>query len=181
VTTADRAGHGEGVASGSAPWLERLDVIEERLAEAADRVALDGLTEADATTGERWEGGQVWAHLAEFVPYWIAETLRVIDPDETVPVPFGRVKSDEGRLSAIETRRHDPIGALAEKTIGDAAALRELLERIDGDAAAWARMGLHPKLGEMTMEAIFEDFLVGHLEEHLGQLDGLDRDDARER
>jgi hypothetical protein len=33
-----------------------------------------------------------------------------------------------------------------------------------------ARIGVHPRLGEMTVAAILERFLVGHLEEHVRQL-----------
>jgi hypothetical protein len=37
----------------------------------------------------------------------------------------------------------------------------------------WERQGLHPTLGVMDMPAVFDDFLVGHLESHADQLDGL--------
>ena len=33
------------------------------------------------------------------------------------------------------------------------------------------RSGVHPRLGEMTVQGIVERFLVGHLEEHVRQLD----------
>ena len=54
-------------------YLARLDAVERRLAAAAAAEPPPGaLTGADAETGEQWERGQVWAHLSEFIPYWIA-------------------------------------------------------------------------------------------------------------
>jgi hypothetical protein len=32
---------------------------------------------------------------------------------------------------------------------------------------------MHPTLGEMTVQRLFERFIVAHLEEHADQLDGL--------
>ena len=53
--------------------LARLDAVEARLSAAASREPVPGaLTGADPESGERWDRGQVWAHLSEFIPYWIA-------------------------------------------------------------------------------------------------------------
>ncbi len=60
-------------------YLARLDAVERRLAAAAAAEPPSGaLTGADAETGEQWERGQVWAHLSEFIPYWIAEAGPVL-------------------------------------------------------------------------------------------------------
>jgi hypothetical protein len=32
------------------------------------------------------------------------------------------------------------------------------------------RVGVHPSRGELSVEAIFERFVVGHLEDHVSQL-----------
>ena len=37
----------------------------------------------------------------------------------------------------------------------------------------WAKRGVHPTLGVMAVPRIFDEFVVGHLEQHAGQLDGL--------
>jgi hypothetical protein len=39
---------------------------------------------------------------------------------------------------------------------------------------AWQARGLHPTLGEMTVAAIAERFIIAHLEEHADQLDSLE-------
>jgi DinB superfamily len=123
-------------------------------------------TEADPATGERWEAGQVLAHVAEMLPYWVrqAETVAVgADGD-----PFGRVKTDPDRVAAIERdRRGDLLILLGRMDQGVAGALA-LLDRLD--AAALARTGTHPTLGRMTVAQIIEEFLVRHLEEHADQL-----------
>ncbi|HEX6677278.1 MAG TPA: DinB family protein [Actinomycetes bacterium] len=127
------------------------------------------LTEPEPGTGERWDAGQVLAHVAEMLPYWVGEAEKVAaGPDG---VAFGRVKTDPGRVAAIERdRRDDPLRLLARIDQGVAGVLA-LLGRLDG--AALGRAGSHQKLGRMTVAEIVEEFLVGHLEEHADQLAGL--------
>ncbi|MGA8634869.1 MAG: hypothetical protein WB805_08445 [Candidatus Dormiibacterota bacterium] len=154
-------------------YLARLDAVERRLAAAAAAEPPSGaLTGADAETGEQWERGQVWAHLSEFIPYWIAEAgpvLRVQRSDALVP--FGRTKRDPERIGAIERNRHEPVVLLWDDTRNDIAALRAFLTTIGPDQ--WETTGVHPTLGPMTVDALVERFLVGHLEEHADQLEGM--------
>jgi hypothetical protein len=155
-------------------YLRRLDDVNERLALHAAAAAQPGaLTTADPSSGERWEQGQVWAHLAEFVPYWIEQAQRVITLYDGEPVPFGRTKRDEGRVAAIERDREQPLSVLWADAHGDVEQLRAFLHHLD--AQAEAARGLHPTLGVMSMDDIIEEFLVGHLEQHADQLDELQR------
>ncbi len=154
-------------------YLARLDAVEVRLAAAAAAEPPPGsLTGADADTGERWERGQVWAHLSEFIPYWITETRPVLQgqPSDGL-VPFGRTKRDPERIGAIERNRHQPVSELWGHTRTDIAALRVFLATIGPDQ--WGISGLHPTLGAMTVDELVERFLVGHLEEHADQLEGM--------
>jgi hypothetical protein len=150
----------------------RLQAAEARLAAlAADPPT--GLTEADPKTGERWDAGQAWAHLAEFVPYWIGQIRRVLEPTAEGPVSFGRLIGDPGRVGAIESGRGEPVATQMARlgaAIGDARAYLSGL-----DAAAWRREGTHPTLGQMDVAGIVERFVVGHLEEHAEQLETLER------
>jgi hypothetical protein len=50
--------------------LSRLVAAQRRLTEHAARPLPTGLTDPDPGASERWEAGQVWAHLAEFPAYW---------------------------------------------------------------------------------------------------------------
>lgn len=152
------------------PWLERLAAARARLSEHA-RGGHRGRTAPDPASGERWEAGEVWAHLAEFPLYWTAQLLSVVGAGSPAPVPFGRTKQDEERIAAIARDRDEPVTTLWPRVAAGMDAVGALLERLrPGD---WERRGLHSTLGVMPLERIVGEFLVGHLEEHLAQLDGL--------
>ena len=155
-------------------FLSRLYAVQARLQDLSSSSPAPGLTEPDPPTGERWDWGQVWAHLAEFVPYWCGEVSLIVRAEGTDPVPFGRTKRDRVRVAAIEADRHRPPAALMDRLAGQLDQLRALIRELT--PADWERRGRHPTLGEVEMTAIFQDFLVGHLEAHADQLDGLRAD-----
>ena len=151
--------------------ITRLAAVERRLADHAAGPIPSALTEPDPGDGERWEAGQVWAHLAEFPGYWLGQVRLILDaPADDVP-PFGRTVTDPGRIAAIERDRHtDPQALLARVR----ATLAEVSDAVGGlSPEDWQRRGLHPTRGELTVEAIVQRFIVAHLEEHADQLDGL--------
>jgi hypothetical protein len=155
--------------------VARIDAVQDRLQRLAG-TALQGLTAPDPPTGEQWDAGQVWAHLAEFVPYWIDQLSAVADTWRPggLPPPFGRTKADPGRVAAIQRdRREDPVRLLGrlEAQLGQ---LRPFLQQVNFDT-----VGRHPTLGAMPMPVAIEEFLVGHLEQHADQLAGLTVDPAR--
>ena len=154
-------------------YLARLDAVEARLAAAAATEPHPGaLTGADPDSGERWDRGQVWAHLAEFIPYWIVQAGPVLGGQGSgAPVPFGRTKGDPERVGTIERDRREPVSVLWASTLADITKLRAFLGSIEPDR--WAMRGLHPTLGVMTVDELVERFLVGHLEEHADQLEGI--------
>ena len=151
--------------------IARMSEAERRLAEHADVPVPDGLTDPDPGTEERWEAGQVWAHIAEFPPYWLAEAQRVASLPTHEPVPFGRVKTDAGRLAAIERERHTEPAALLERVRSSLSEVTDATRAFTPEE--WSRRGLHPTRGEMTVQSIVERFIVDHLEEHADQLDLL--------
>ncbi len=150
-------------------WLDRLAAVEARLVGLAAQ-HLQGLTAPDEATGEKWEAGQAWAHLAEFGDYWLDELDRVLKADRW-PTPFGRVKSDPVRVAAIEAGRHAPVTDHVEAVRGSIARLRDRLQSMSDDD--WTRVGLHQTLGEMDIDAQLQHFHVGHYEEHADQLESL--------
>jgi hypothetical protein len=163
----DRPGPGAASAGGPSPdRVERLLAAAGRIRASAVALPDDVLTDPDPDSGERWDRGQVLAHVAEMLPYWAqqAELVAAGRQDE-----FGRVRSDPGRVEAIERdRREDPRRLLGRIDEGVATVLA-LLERLD--AQAMARTGHHQTLGEMTVAEIIDRFAVAHLEEHADQLD----------
>jgi hypothetical protein len=152
---------------------DRLAAIEQRLADHAATGFEPGLTEPDPGADERWEAAQVWAHMAEFVDYWREQAELIIQRFDGEPVPFGRVKTDAGRIEAIETGRRQSISQLAQRTRQGMAELRRFIDGLD-DRERMA-IGRHVTRGDMSIERLVDYFLLDHLEEHLNQLDGLAR------
>jgi hypothetical protein len=153
----------------SEDFRRRLTAVEGRL-EALSVCRLEGRTEADSH-GERWDAPALWAHLAEVIPYWIAQAERVLAARTFEPVPFGRTPGSPERFEAIERHRHRGQLALWHDVREDLCDLRAFLDEIP--ASGWQLRGLHPALGPMTVTEIVEECLVSHLEEHAGQLESL--------
>jgi hypothetical protein len=154
-------------------FLERLEAAQSHLERLATREPPPGaLTDADEPSGERWDWGQVWAHIAEFPGYWMARLREVFaEPDTGEPPPFGRTKADPERIGAIERDRNTPPERLMVPLRGDLDDLRDMLA--ETSRRDWARTVRHPTLGVLDMPRVFEDFLIGHLEAHANQLGGL--------
>lgn len=113
-----------------------------------------------------WGPREVLAHCAEMLLYWIGEIERILAGPE--PAPYGRVQTDELRIGIIERDRTLPIRELlARIEAGTARYVRRLPELGPADLT---RHGLHPKLGEQTIEQVLERTVVGHLDEHVTQL-----------
>jgi hypothetical protein len=143
-----------------------LDAVETRLHALAQR-ELSGLTSPDEQSGERWEAGQVWAHLAEFGDYWLGELDKVL----AGAAEFGRTKKDPERIAAIERDRNTDRAALVARVDAAIARLRARLESMsDGD---WKQSSHHSTLGDMTIDDQMQHFHVGHYEEHADQLESL--------
>jgi hypothetical protein len=118
----------------------------------------------------------VWAHLGEFVPYWVEQMKKIIDTGSEEPVPFGRVKTDPGRIAAIAADRRSAPQELMERLASQLRDARVLLADLTLDD--WRKRGVHETLGVMDIETIVDMFLVKHLEDHADQLDYLVREAA---
>lgn len=158
----------------AADFLERLGRVRPRLAglAATDAPGSEALTDPDRKTGERWEWGQAWAHVAEFPAYWVRQIRALLAAPSPEPVAFGRVSSDPGRVGAIEAYRRTPALELWARIQPDLDELDALLRGLTDDEWAHAA-GLHSTLGVMDLPRIVDEFLVGHLESHAGQLESL--------
>ena len=151
--------------------LTRLDAVADQLAFLAAARETNGTTEPDPTTGERWEPGQVWGHLAEFLPYWVGQARQILAAEPSEPAPFGRTRVDPGRLAAIERGRDEFPEVLFARTRAGIEEVRRFIRGLG--PSDWARRGNHPTLGPMTIERVVEEFIVGHLEEHAAQLEAV--------
>jgi len=125
------------------------------------------LSQAYGTEPESdWGPKEVLAHVAEMIPYWLAQIENVVGGEE--PVPFGRVVSDPDRIERIGRDRVLPTRDLLERITRSADEAAARLRSLD--AAAAGRVGLHPRLGELPVEAIAERFIGDHLVDHDAQL-----------
>ncbi len=124
----------------------------------------------DDSDEARWGPGEVLSHLAEMAPYWLGEIERVL-AGHPEPVPFGRIASDPVRIALVERDRSVPPRELYDRIGGD---LQRFVQRWRAlSAADLARRGLHPTRGEFTVAAMPDRFIVGHLEDHVRQLEGI--------
>jgi len=119
-----------------------------------------------------WNPPELLAHLAEMLPYWLEQVERIL-AGYPEPVPFGRVQSDDERIAAIGRDRALAPAELFDRIAIGVEALVGRFATLGPDDAA--RRATHPTRGEMTLEAVVERMLVGHLEEHATQLEAIVR------
>jgi uncharacterized damage-inducible protein DinB len=140
----------------AAPLLQRV--------RAVPRSALH--TAPDEQT---WSAMKILAHVAEFVPYWAEQARTVATGPEGLA--FGRSPEDPDRIAAVVEHADDTLEAATERLQGALTKATVVLGAIP--AGAWTRRGRHSRRGDMTVAEIVEVFMLGHLEDHARQLDGV--------
>ncbi len=120
-----------------------------------------------------WGPRELLAHVEEMIPFWLGEMERIIEGAAAggEPVPFGRVATDTARNVLIGRDRTLPLRELFARLAADAHRMAERLRELPDEDGA--RVGLHPRQGEMRVDMMLERFVVGHLEEHVTQLEGI--------
>lgn len=127
----------------------------------------------DEQTGERWDRGNVLGHVAEMLPFWTIQVRSaVVDgrgeigrdsvgiAQRRMGIDSGREAGEDGLLTRIDQGLVDLDSLLA--TMSDADLDRPMLFHVAGaDRTEDLRFGL-------------EALLVGHLEDHLGQLRAIE-------
>jgi hypothetical protein len=114
-----------------------------------------------------WGPPEVLAHVAEMLQYWLGEIERVV-AGSPEPVSFGRVSTDPLRTMTMERDRTLPARELSSRIQASIGRYGARLPELS--PADWAKTGLHPRLGEMSVAAILERFVGSHLDEHALQL-----------
>jgi hypothetical protein len=152
--------------------LDRLAATRRAYVELGPRVSAGGpwpLAEDYGNGPEAsWGPGEVLAHVAEMLPFWLGEMERVVDAASTAPVPFGRTADDPLRIGVIGRDRSLPLRVLFGRVDAGFAGWADRLTTLTDDERS--RIGVHPRLGEMPASAIAERFVIGHAEEHVTQL-----------
>jgi hypothetical protein len=154
---------------------DRLAASRAAYAALAPRVAAGEpwpLSTAFGTEPESsWGPREVLAHVVEMLPFWLGELEKVVAGDGTSPVPFGRTADDALRIGLIERERTLPIPVLFSRIDADLAAWQARLTSLSTEDRA--KVGLHPRLGEMAVGAMPERFVLAHAEEHIVQLETI--------
>lgn len=120
-----------------------------------------------------WGPPELLAHVSEMLPYWLGEIERIVaEPPSADPVPFGRVSGDPVRVAIIGRDRTVPTRELLARISADARRVGRRLRELEASGEA-ERVGLHPRLGEMTLPDIGERFLATHASEHVLQLEEI--------
>ena len=117
-----------------------------------------------------WGPGEVLAHVSEMAPYWLGEIERVLAGGPE-PVPFGRIATDPVRLAILERDRSLPPRELYDRIAADLGRLERRWGMLSAEERE--RRGLHPSRGEMTVAEMADRFIVGHLSDHVAQLEDL--------
>jgi uncharacterized damage-inducible protein DinB len=131
--------------------------------------AVPGSALHTAPDEQTWSAMKILAHVAEFVPYW-AEQARTVAMGAD-DLAFGRSPEDPDRIAAVVEHADDTLDAATERLHGALTRAAVVLSAIP--AGAWTKRGRHSRRGDMTVAEIVEVFMLGHLEEHARQLDGV--------
>jgi hypothetical protein len=127
----------------------------------------------DEATGERWDRGNVLGHVAEMLPYWTAQVRAVIGGGGG---EMGRdaVGAAQRRMGIDSGREAGEDGLLTRVDEGMAGLEALLADMSDADLDRSVRYRAGDSLREESLRFALEGLLVGHLEDHLGQLHSLD-------
>ena len=153
--------------------LDELNRAKTRLCELASMPTTPNLTSPDPKTNERWDVGQIWAHLAEFGSYWLPQLQKITSTPPEIVEAFGRTKRDSHRIVMIENQRHIARSEHLAAIIQDMDRLADELAKLTPED--WACRGRHETLGEMTVDQFLHEFAIGHYHEHIAQLEEIHR------
>jgi len=151
----------------------RLGAASQRLAGLGTKLRSGGpwplADRFDHAPEAAWGPRETLAHLEEMLPYWLGEAERIVD-DPSGGATLGRAATNDVRLAIIERDRTLPIRELVARV--QAGIDRWLARWPELDAASRERTGTHVTLGVVTVTDVATRFAVGHLEDHLDQLEG---------
>lgn len=125
----------------------------------------------DPETGERWNRGNVLGHVAEMLAFWTDQSRAALGGQTVVGrgepgyarrqegIERGEVVEESELRASIEGSLRD-LDHLLEEMPPEGLATQLVYRRKDGDR-------------ELTLGDFIDQFLVGHFEEHLAQLESL--------
>ena len=153
--------------------MAEQDDLAERLQATRERLGRLPLSEshelgpADPKTGERWDRFNVLGHTAEMLAFWPGQVRKALETHARM----GREPGSAARLEGIESGRLLGEAALRERITtaleGVLALLTDLRpEDLDRDIDTYGQ-------GTIKVRHAVEQYLVGHFESHVAQLEEL--------
>jgi len=153
--------------------MSELDAMSARVRAALEKLHRLPVTDShepgppDPKTCERWDRFNVLGHTAEVLPFWSRQVRKALDTGGRM----GREPGSSGRLEGIESGRlfgepmlRERIDAGAEEALGLLASLSPA--DLDREVDTY-------NLGPIPVRQALENFIVGHFEGHVAQLEGL--------
>jgi len=140
----------------------RASAVRERF-RALPASAPDRQGPPDPRSGERWDRYNILGHVAEVLPFWVAQLEVAIEGQ-----PFGRLPGSTERQHAVDHGREVGETALRARIDSGFEGLQRFLDRLvssDLDRKVTMR-----GRGEETVGWAMENLMVGHAEEHCTQL-----------
>ncbi len=116
---------------------------------------------------------EVWSimdnlcHIREFVPYWTAQVVGIVERSGQL---WGRDQTDASRLAAVRdssAERLADVEAAIRKAVRESVQTLQGLDDTDLDTEAASK---NPRWGIKPAGFIVENLLVKHLRDHLGQI-----------
>ena len=149
--------------------MDEIEALRRRTAIVRERFralpvsAPDRQGPPDPKTGERWDRYNILGHVAEVLPFWVAQLEIAIDGQ-----PFGRLPGSTERQQAVDLGREVGETALRERIDSGFVALERFLGALE--SSDLARKVTMRGRGEETVGWAMENLLVGHAEAHCDQL-----------
>jgi uncharacterized damage-inducible protein DinB len=144
-------------------YVARLERTVQELVATIERLPAQVVYQ-EPRAGE-WPVMSTLAHLAELMPYWAHQAQDIVS---TPGKRFGRTHEDPQRVGAIAEHGQDAVSAMVPQL---QKSLNECVKTLRAiPAAAWATEGENVTRGPMSVEAIVDQFIVHHAEEHAAQV-----------
>ncbi|HUZ87903.1 MAG TPA: DinB family protein [Candidatus Baltobacterales bacterium] len=152
--------------------MDDIEALRRRTKQARERFralpasAPDRQGPPDPKSGERWDRYNILGHVAEVLPFWVAQLEIAMDGE-----PFGRLPGSTERQRAVDQGRDVGETALRERIDSGFEALQRFLDRLESSDLDH-KVTMRGR-GEETVGWAMENLLVGHAEEHCNQLTEL--------
>lgn len=152
--------------------MDQVDTLRRRTRAVRQRFralpasAADRQGPPDPKSGERWDRYNILGHVAEVLPFWVAQLEVALQGQ-----PFGRLPGSTDRQQAVEQGREVGETALRERIDSGFETLQRFLDRLEPSDLDRV-ITMHGR-GEQTLGWAMENLLVGHAEEHCDQLAAL--------